>query len=122
MRQTLLFSATAIHSHAVSAAAFDKKARAQAKKLKLRGTLKGINNNSTLPDHLKQYVPVVLAAVRFMLLLLLPGCSSCLVMKRWFHFLPLVLRTAWPNCATSNFVGLLQAAGPGGHPEVHPCS
>lgn len=54
-RQTLLFSATAIHAavHNASTTAFDKKAKAQ-KKLKLKGTLKGITQNNTLPDHLKQ--------------------------------------------------------------------
>ncbi len=54
-RQTLLFSATAIHAAANNAntATFDKKAKAQ-KKLKLKGTLKGISQNNTLPEHLKQ--------------------------------------------------------------------
>jgi len=54
-RQTLLFSATAIHAavHNASTTTFDKKAKAQ-KKLKLKGTLKGITQNNTLPDHLKQ--------------------------------------------------------------------
>lgn len=54
-RQTLLFSATAIHTaaHNPNTTTFDKKAKAQ-KKLKLKGTLKGISQNNTLPDHLKQ--------------------------------------------------------------------
>lgn len=54
-RQTLLYSATAIHTaaHNPNTTTFDKKAKAQ-KKLKLKGTLKGISQNNTLPDHLKQ--------------------------------------------------------------------
>jgi hypothetical protein len=58
-RQTLLFSATAIHgnsqnpSFAALTGVFDKKAK-NNKKAKLRGTLKGIGQNKTLPDHLKQ--------------------------------------------------------------------
>jgi hypothetical protein len=53
-RQTLLYSATAIHAHSSASAAFDKKGKAAAKKLKLRGTLKGMTHNNSLPEHLKQ--------------------------------------------------------------------
>ena len=53
-RQTLLYSATAIHAHAGNIGGFDKKTKAAAKKLKLKGTLKGVGHNISLPDHLKQ--------------------------------------------------------------------
>ena len=54
-RQTLLYSATAIHAHSAASAIFDSKKK-QSKKLKLKGTLKGVNNGVSLPEHLKQYV------------------------------------------------------------------
>jgi hypothetical protein len=54
-RQTLLYSATAIHAHSSASAMFDKKGnKSAAKKVKLRGTLKGMTHNNTLPEHLKQ--------------------------------------------------------------------
>lgn len=60
-RQTLLYSATAIHiqkgSNSNNNNATNSSSNKQKKKdknLKLRGTLKGIHNNNVLTDHLKQ--------------------------------------------------------------------
>lgn len=60
IRQTLLFSATAIQSMDQQGRSADKvlgwkaSKKASARATKLNGTLKGVGSNSTLPAHLKQ--------------------------------------------------------------------
>jgi hypothetical protein len=53
VRQTLLFSATAIQSQSEKRK-FGKDKNKNSKKFKLKGTLKGVGQNVVLPDNLKQ--------------------------------------------------------------------